>query len=321
MVLNRINTRDFIIKLARPILFPVLLIYYIIHIPKGLWSLKSASLFLKLSTYFVVKLRRIPNVMNPKDLNDYIQNLKLFDQTQEKIVLSDKLLVKDWVKSFGIKHLNIPKTLAIISNYKQYVDMKLDVPHVLKVNHDSGGVEIVSEKPFQIDQAKFIKLENRLRYQFGDISGEWPYKYIEPKLFVEEFLDFEGKQPDDYKFYCVDGKVKFCHFIYGRDKKTPFEKLIDRDAVDLHINLHPKFNYGYKDFIVPENWLQMIQVCETLSQDFPLVRVDLYSVSGSIYFGEVTFFPQSGTYLGDGQKQIYALMEVQPPKEKRTTYS
>ena len=44
----------------------------------------------------------------------------------------------------------------------------------------------------------------------------------------------------------------------------------------------------------PENLSEMIEVAKVLCKDFPAVRVDLYSIKGKIYFGELTFFPWSG---------------------------
>ena len=38
----------------------------------------------------------------------------------------------------------------------------------------------------------------------------------------------------------------------------------------------------------------MIEICRVLSKDFPHVRVDLYNVNGSIYFGELTFYHFAG---------------------------
>lgn len=35
-------------------------------------------------------------------------------------------------------------------------------------------------------------------------------------------------------------------------------------------------------------------IAETLSADFPFVRVDLYYVQNKVYFGELTFYPWSG---------------------------
>ncbi|MDE6134878.1 MAG: hypothetical protein K2F79_04825, partial [Muribaculaceae bacterium] len=44
----------------------------------------------------------------------------------------------------------------------------------------------------------------------------------------------------------------------------------------------------------PENLMDMIRIAETLSEGFPILRVDLYNVRGKIYFGELTFTSQGG---------------------------
>lgn len=44
----------------------------------------------------------------------------------------------------------------------------------------------------------------------------------------------------------------------------------------------------------PENFEEMKAIAGTLAEDFPHVRVDLYSVNGKAYFGELTFYPWSG---------------------------
>lgn len=38
----------------------------------------------------------------------------------------------------------------------------------------------------------------------------------------------------------------------------------------------------------------MIGVCKKLSANIPFVRIDLYDIRGDVYFGEITFFPNSG---------------------------
>ena len=38
----------------------------------------------------------------------------------------------------------------------------------------------------------------------------------------------------------------------------------------------------------------MFVLAEKLSSGLPFVRVDLYNVDGTIYFGEMTFYPASG---------------------------
>jgi hypothetical protein len=38
----------------------------------------------------------------------------------------------------------------------------------------------------------------------------------------------------------------------------------------------------------------MLQVAETLADEFDFIRVDLYSVGGQTYFGELTCYPAGG---------------------------
>ena len=49
-----------------------------------------------------------------------------------------------------------------------------------------------------------------------------------------------------------------------------------------------------KPFQLPSNIYEMVEIAETLSEDFPHARIDLYNVKGKIYFGEITFYFSSG---------------------------
>ena len=44
----------------------------------------------------------------------------------------------------------------------------------------------------------------------------------------------------------------------------------------------------------PPQMDKMFEIAELLSKDIPFVRVDLYFVNNQIYFGELTFYPDSG---------------------------
>ena len=45
---------------------------------------------------------------------------------------------------------------------------------------------------------------------------------------------------------------------------------------------------------MPDNLSLMIQTAEELSAGHKFLRVDLYSICGKIYFGELTFYPAGG---------------------------
>ena len=44
----------------------------------------------------------------------------------------------------------------------------------------------------------------------------------------------------------------------------------------------------------PEQYEQMTNIVKTLSEEIPHVRIDLYLINGKIYFGEMTFYHDSG---------------------------
>ncbi|MFC1468044.1 ATP-grasp fold amidoligase family protein, partial [Verrucomicrobiota bacterium] len=48
------------------------------------------------------------------------------------------------------------------------------------------------------------------------------------------------------------------------------------------------------DIPCPENLEQMMEIASRLASGLPFVRVDLYTVDGRIYFGEITMYPGGG---------------------------
>ena len=63
---------------------------------------------------------------------------------------------------------------------------------------------------------------------------------------------------------------------------------------------------------------QMFSIAKTLSQGIPFVRVDLYECNNQIYFGELTFFPQSGfdsNLLPETDKYFGDLINLEDVKE------
>jgi len=248
------------------------------------------------------QLHDFPDLINCRDFNDKIQWLKLFDQSPEIVRCSDKILVRDYVRErVGEEYL---VKLYQVHNHFSEIDFdNLPQSFVIKTNHDSGTVILVRDKS-QLDyQATAERIEVSLKNTYGWANGEWAYSYIEPKVFVEEFIEPENpKPPPDYKFYCIEGVVKFVHYIYDRGS-NPKEQTIDPNGNDLGTELYPSFKLG-KDFKRPNCWQEMMYVAETLSKGFKCVRVDLYCSNDQIYVGEMTFWPMAGCYKGEGQKKL-----------------
>jgi len=259
------------------------------------------------------ELGEFPNLINCRDFNDRIQWLKLFDQDAEIVRCSDKILVRDYVRERVGGHVLV----NLYQVQEQFDKIEFDaLPNafVIKTNHDSGTVILVRDKASLDRSAARRRIENSLRRAYGWTNGEWAYSYIQPKILIEEFIDPElDTPPADFKFYCVEGKVKFCHYIYDRGLDTK-EQTIDIDGNDLATELYPSFKLG-NDFKKPALWSNMVVLAERLSAGFKCVRVDMYLTGNQIYVGEMTFWPMAGLYKGEGQKRMGAFLDFD-----RTTF-
>jgi hypothetical protein len=277
------------------------------------------ELYAIIHAMYLNELGRLPRLANCKDFNDHIQWLKLFDQSDTVILCSDKIAVRSFI-SDRIGSDFLP---AIYQIQKRFEDLNIDeLPKsfVIKTNHDSGTVLLVKNKA-DLDTAQArCYFGQALGRFFGWEFGEWAYSCIEPKVFVEEYLQPESSAPPpDYKFQCVNGEVKFCRYTYDRGIDTK-EIVLDRDGIDMGFIIDENFKQG-AGFIKPQNWQQMVEIAEKLSGDFKAVRVDMYDVSGRIYVGEFTFFPYYGAYKGEGQKKVGKFMKFDRCSFKKPLYN
>ncbi|MCM1983007.1 CapA family protein [Lyngbya confervoides] len=259
------------------------------------------------------KLHDFPDLINCRDFNDKIQWLKLFDQSPEIVRCSDKILVRDYIRErVGEEHL--VKLYQVHDRFSQIDFDALPQSFVIKTNHDSGSVILVRNKSsFDYHSAK-SRIDSALQRPYGWTNGEWAYNYVKPKVFVEEFIEPESlTPPPDYKFYCIDGIVRFVHYIYDRGFDTK-EQTLDPEGNDLATELYPSFKLG-TGFRKPAVWNQMISVAERLGTGFKCVRVDLFCSGDRIYAGEMTFWPMAGCYKGEGQKKLGKFLDFD-----RTTF-
>ncbi len=271
------------------------------------------------SLYFIIQrlcrheLGRFANLQNCEDFNDRIQWLKLFDQSEEQIGCSDKIKVRDYVREkVGAEYL--VNLYQACESFDEIDFERLPKSFVVKVNHDSGSVVLVRNKGMFDRKAARAKIETALKQCFGWDYGEWAYAFVRPRILVEEFIEPDAPlPPPDYKFYVVNGKVKFMHFISERGVDTK-EQTVSPEGEDLATPLYPAFRLG-TSFRKPACWEEMKRVAERLGQGFKCVRVDLFESQGRVYAGELTFWPMFGCYKGEGQKTLGALLDFD-----RTTF-
>ena len=110
-------------------------------------------------------------------------------------------------------------------------------------------------------------------------------------MIFEELLEAGGRIPDDWKFFCFNGKPHFIEIVRDRFIKH------QSNFYDLDLRLLP-IKILYKNFqdavTAPRNFGEMIEAAKKLSEGTDFVRVDLYNIDGRIIFGELTNYPNAG---------------------------
>ena len=208
------------------------------------------------------KLRKFPDLVDCLDYNDKIQWLKLFDQRKEIVQCSDKILVRDHVRErVGDRYL--VDQYQVCGHYAEINFDGLPSAFVIKTNHDSGTVILVRDKSTLDHEATEARIEKSLATPYGWKKGEWAYSYIEPKVYVEKFIDPQNSRaPADYKFHCVDGKVRWIQYIYDRGYEVK-ECVVEPDGQVTKIHLDHRMEHT-EEFKIPENWAEMKTVAERL---------------------------------------------------------
>lgn len=237
-----------------------------------------------------------PDLKNPKGFTEKMQWLKLNFRLPEMTAMTDKIQAKD-VAASAIGYDHIIPLLGKWDSVKEIDFDSLPERFVLKTNNGGGGnaVVIVADKNRLDREECRRKLQRMMRNDIYARYGEWQYSGIKPMLFAESLLmDEDGLPPEDYKFFCFNGNVRFMKVDSGRFGEhratyfSPSGKPLDiRESQYLAADSHPE---------LPENLPEMVRLSERLSAGFPFIRIDLYCVGGKIYFGEYTFYPGSGLY-------------------------
>jgi len=215
-------------------------------------------------------------------------------------ILADKVRVRDYIeKTVGSQYL-VPSYLVCEQVTVKTLETLPD-SFVMKANHSSGQIRIVTEKHRENLETLVQTANNWLKKDFSRLTREKHYSSIQPKIIFEKALLSNGKPPDDYKFNVFNGETGsppyvFIQVMQGRFENltqnllledwsvAPFNRAEKKPSTDLHLS-HP-----------PKELPEMLDIAKRLAAPFSYLRVDLYLYDGKIYVGELTFTPAAGVY-------------------------
>ena len=104
----------------------------------------------------------------------------------------------------------------------------------------------------------------------------------------------ETKALVDYKFFCFDGVAESVMVCTERETGHPKFYFFDKEWNLKKYNIRGKEAPDGFTLPKPDCIDEMFAIAEKLSKGIPYVRVDLYCIDGLVYFGEMTFYPDSG---------------------------
>jgi hypothetical protein len=233
------------------------------------------------------------NWSNPDDLNEKINWLAFYTNTSIWSKMSDKFLVRDFVKSAGLGRI-LPKLYGVWDNPDEIDFMRLPNSFVLKCNHDSGSVIPVKNKIRCNENELKTFFKKRLSIPFGIISAEPHYLGIDRLVIAEEYLENTLAFSDslvDYKFWSFNGITEYCHVSYNtnnwNNKKSCIYDIKLWKPLKEKMQIHEKI--PFVDVPKPFCLNEMLKIVYILTKDFPQCRIDLYECNKKVYFGELTF--------------------------------
>lgn len=240
-----------------------------------------------------------PRLLRPRTLNEWLFARKV--TLPKEISFApwvDKHLVKDSVAAAmqgAPEQCHVAKTL----HYSADVDdafFNAVLPRCVVKGAHGSGMTILVKEPRRLTDEERGAMRRWLAADYFWGSREPSYRHLQPGIIVEEFLPGDGLVPEDYKLFCFRGNVAFIQHDAGRyidHRRCLYSAEWQRLPVRFH---HETYE---QESPAPRDLKTMLAIARRLSMHQNFVRVDLYQTDAGVYFGEMTFFPESGLGIFD----------------------
>src|SRR5690554_5800210 len=279
------------------------------YISKFLLNFISDKNFTSIRYFF--KKKKVLNLKKPTTFSEKLNYVKLYSENPLRPLVADRLKVREFVTSKN----TLCKLIPVLWQGKELKEADFNsLPNqfVIKANHGSKMVALINKEKHSFKYVSEL-IDVWLKRDYYARGREKIYKDLERYIVIEKKLELQfGNIPQDFKFFCFDGKVELVE--------------VDSDRFILHTRNFYDRSFNYLDIkcmfpngevlAKPIQFETAVEIAERLSEDFSFIRVDLYLLDdGSVYFGELTnyhgngfetFTPESyDLYLGSLIKKLY----------------
>lgn len=235
---------------------------------------------------------KFPDLKNPKTFNEKLQWLKLYDRKPEYTRMVDKYEAKKYVAERIGEEYIVP-TYGVWDHFDEIDFDALPNQFVLKCTHDCGGLVICRDKASLDWAAAKKKIESCLKRNYFWQGREWPYKNVEPRVIAEKYMEDSGNFAlPVYKIFCFNGEPRIIQAV--QNDKLPGEIIDYFDSTWTKLNMRQNFPNSQELLPKPERLTEMFMLARTLSDGFPFLRTDFYTINNQVFFSENTFYSDAG---------------------------
>jgi hypothetical protein len=233
---------------------------------------------------------RAPDLDQPRGFNEKILVKIIRDRRAFLTLFSDKLRVREYVRRVA-PSLALPQVYWWTESADSIPFELLPPAFVLKANHGSGWVRVIEDQA-RVPHAELVRLARQwLATDFTLVGREWAYRDVRRAVYAEELLRGpDGRSPPDYKLFVFGGKVRMIQV--DRDRFAHHTQALHDEAWRV-IEGTVKGAHG-APAPRPHSLPAMIEAAEALSMGIDFLRVDLYEIGDTPYFGELTHYPNKG---------------------------
>jgi hypothetical protein len=164
----------------------------------------------------------------------------------------------------------------------------------IKCNHGFNANVFVSNGKPQLSEI-LAQAERWIATAYDRVHGEWGYRDVPRKIFVEEMLQLGGGDlPTDIKVHVFGARIGHA---WAADKHNSRSRTYDADARPLSVRdgSYPREEQSLPDCSETRGLVRRaIELAPTLAGELDYVRVDFMVAGDRLYFGEYTFYPDAG---------------------------
>ncbi len=259
---------------------------------------------------FVRELGQLPRITLPRTYNEKMLWRMVFDRNPQFVTYSDKLGSKACFARI-CPDLRVPGVLWQGDAPEGMPFRFLSEPVAIKASHGCHFNWFPDHMP--PDQEAFQREARRwLAADYSRQLGEWAYREVRPRLFVEEWV--EATPPSEIielKVHVFHGAV-FYTVVYLREKSSRSLSAIF-DAAGSRLTVTNSVVAGDpgralpEDFRLPACYRQAMDAASRVAAQTDYLRVDFMVADDVLFGGEITVYPAAGLMTNSSPECMDAL--------------